>query len=347
MPAGGGQPTQNTRLAGSLIEMERLRVELLGKFDDLFGGDVALAELDHHALGKVLICPSDGCHFVEPMCSAAPLPNQCGIASAQAAAFDYSRSTSASNVWRLRSSMRFRRASRRKVPCMSQTALADFLDHPQSQVWRALPFFSDGTAERVVDAVAKRSEDGVRVLPEPANIFNALRLTSPATTRVAILGQDPYPTPGHANGLAFSYVGSGSLPASLRNIFKELSSDLGNPARTRGDLSDWARQGVLLLNTALTVEAGATGAHMKFGWQELTRQAVRAVSDHADHCVFILWGDKARAYSGLIDPTKHLVLASAHPSPLSARNGFFGSRPFSQANAWLVSKGLPPIDWQG
>ncbi len=98
----------------------------------------------------------------------------------------------------------------------------------------------------------------MRVLPEPANIFNALRLTSPATTRVAILGQDPYPTPGHANGLAFSYVGRGPLPASLRNIFKELASDLGNPARTRGDLSDWARQGVLLLNTALTVEAGAS-----------------------------------------------------------------------------------------
>ena len=127
---------------------------------------------------------------------------------------------------------------------MSQTALADFLAHPQSQVWRALPFFSDGTAERVLDAVAKRSEDGARIFPEPANIFNALRLTSPSTTRVVILGQDPYPTPGHANGLAFSYVGDGSLPASLRNIFKELASDLGGPVRTRGDLSDWARQGV-------------------------------------------------------------------------------------------------------
>ncbi len=230
---------------------------------------------------------------------------------------------------------------------MPQAALADFLANPQAAAWRALPFFRDGTAECVLDAVAKRSREGARILPPPANIFTALRLTSPSTTRVVILGQDPYPTPGHANGLAFSYVGDGSLPASLRNIFKELASDLGGPVRTRGDLSDWARQGVLLLNTALTVEAGAAGAHMKFGWHELTRQAVQAVSDQATHCVFILWGDKARAHAGLIDPAKHLILASAHPSPLSARNGFFESRPFSQANAWLELNRLAPIDWRG
>jgi uracil-DNA glycosylase len=230
---------------------------------------------------------------------------------------------------------------------MPRNALADFLASPQSEGWRDLPFFRDRAAADVVDGVARRGKDGATILPEPANIFNALRLTSPAATRVVILGQDPYPTPGHANGLAFSYVGDGSLPASLRNIFKDLAADLGLPLRTRGDLSDWARQGVLLLNTALTVEAGAAGAHMKLGWQQLTRQAVKVVSDRAAHCVFILWGDKARAYADLIDPAKHLVVASVHPSPLSARNGFFGSRPFSRTNEWLVSRGLEPIDWLG
>ncbi|EFG2885771.1 uracil-DNA glycosylase, partial [Escherichia coli] len=145
--------------------------------------------------------------------------------------------------------------------------------------------------------------------------------------------------------LAFSYVGDGKLPASLRNMFKELASDLGAAPRTRGDLSDWARQGVLLLNTALTVEAGAAGAHMKFGWQDLTRQAVKAVSDRAPHCAFVLWGAKAAAFAPLIDAGEHLILTSAHPSPLSAHNGFFGSKPFSRVNAWLEEKGMEKVAW--
>lgn len=228
---------------------------------------------------------------------------------------------------------------------MYKEAVTAFLAELQSTGWRDLPFFETDTAAEVTAKVDVRVSEGAHVLPEPRNMFNALRLTSPETTRVVILGQDPYPTPGHANGLAFSYVGEGTLPASLRNIFKELTSDLGNPIRSRGDLSDWAGQGVLLLNTALTVEAGAAGAHMKFGWQELTKQAVRAVSDRADHCAYVLWGAKAAAYAELIDAEKHLVFTSAHPSPLSAHNGFFGSKPFSRVNDWLEGKEMRGVDW--
>lgn len=230
---------------------------------------------------------------------------------------------------------------------MYRDALKAFLGDRDSAGWKDLPFFRSGGAREVVAKVDRRVKAGAHVLPPPGDVFNALRLTSPRTVRVVILGQDPYPTPGHANGLAFSYIGDGALPASLRNIFKELADDLGKPIRTRGDLSDWAEQGVLLLNAALTVERRAAGAHMDFGWQDLTREAVKAVSDRAPHCAYVLWGAKAIAYSKLIDEAKHLVLASAHPSPLSAHNGFFGSRPFSRVNAWLAEKGIGPIDWQG
>ena len=228
-----------------------------------------------------------------------------------------------------------------------RSALEAFLADAQSACWRDLAFFRSGAAREVVDRVDRRVEAGAHVLPPPGAVFNALRLTAPRTTRVVILGQDPYPTPGHANGLAFSYVGTGALPASLRNIFKELADDLGKPIRTRGDLSDWARQGVLLLNTALTVEERTAGAHMKFGWQELTREAVKATADRAPYCAYVLWGAKAIAYRELIDEGRHLVLTSAHPSPLSAHNGFFGSRPFSRVNEWLAEKGEVPIDWKG
>lgn len=225
--------------------------------------------------------------------------------------------------------------------------LADFLSHPSSSGWRGLEFFRSGQAQSVVRKVDERLTAGAHVLPPPGDVFNALRLTTPENARIVILGQDPYPTPGHAHGLAFSYLGDGPLPASLRNIFKELAADLGGPLRTQGDLSDWARQGVLLINTALTVEEKSAGAHAKFGWQALTEQAVRAVSDSAAHCAFILWGAKAIAFQDQIDRSKHLILASAHPSPLSAHNGFFGSKPFSRANDWLEAKGLAAIDWRG
>lgn len=228
---------------------------------------------------------------------------------------------------------------------MYQKALTEFLADPENAEWSNLSFFRFGAAEKIAASVDRRIAYGAQVLPAADHVFNALRLATPANTRVVILGQDPYPTPGHAHGLAFSYVGGGALPASLRNIFKELASDLGGPLRTRGDLTDWARQGVLLLNTALTVEAGAAGAHMKLGWQELTRQAVKAISDASPACAFVLWGAKAAAYADLIDPAKHLILTSAHPSPLSAHNGFFGSKPFSKVNAWLGNRSAPELRW--
>lgn len=224
-------------------------------------------------------------------------------------------------------------------------ALDDFLKLDIAAGWRDLPFFANGSAARVLESVAASARAGANILPAPPNIFNALAAVAPEKVRVVILGQDPYPTPGHAHGLAFSYLGEGALPASLRNIFKELASDLGGAPGAKGDLTRWTRQGVLLLNTALTVEAGKAGAHMKFGWRELTREAVQRVSQRAPACVFILWGDKARAYRDLIDDTHHLIIESAHPSPLSARHGFFGSKPFSRANDFLVSSSLQPIQW--
>lgn len=212
--------------------------------------------------------------------------------------------------------------------------------------WTGLPFLRDGNAERVAALVDVRAGDGARVLPAPGDVFNAFAHRPPEAIRAVVLGQDPYPTPGDAHGLAFSYAGAGRLPASLRNIFKEMAADLGGPARTNGNLSDWAGQGVLLLNTALTVEAGAAGAHLKFGWERLAREAVAAVSQASPGAVFLLWGASAQRHRELVDETRHLVIASAHPSPLSAMRGFMGSKPFSRANGWLSGKGLAPVDWR-
>lgn len=237
------------------------------------------------------------------------------------------------------------------------TALAAFLAAGRGREasrphWLDLPFFAQTSllspqtpAGSVCALVDDRVSQGAFVLPQAADLFNALTMTPLSSVRVVILGQDPYPTTGDAHGLAFSYIGNGSLPASLRNIFKELAQDLGRPVRRDGDLSDWAAQGVLLLNTALTVEAGQAGAHLKFGWSELADQAVAAVSHHSRGAVFVLWGAPAQKRRPLIDENRHLVIASAHPSPLSAQRGFFGSKPFSRANDWLAARGLTRIDW--
>ena len=163
--------------------------------------------------------------------------------------------------------------------------------------------------------------------------------------RVVILGQDPYPTPGHANGLAFSVNPGVALPRSLANIMAELRDDTG-AAPSSGDLSHWARQGVLLLNTSLSVSPGAAGGHARWGWDRLARQAIAEAQRHGP-LAFILWGGHAqKAAAGLARP-QDLVIESAHPSPLSARRGFFGSRPFSRTNDWLGSQGFPPVDWAG
>jgi uracil-DNA glycosylase len=226
-----------------------------------------------------------------------------------------------------------------------RTALQHFKASHSSDGWRGLPFFQDGSAEAVAAKVDTRIAAGAQVLPNPEDIFNALGLTPLDRVKAVILGQDPYPTPGDAHGLAFSYRGVRRLPASLRTILAEMAAETGMPMPKTGDLTPWAEQGVLLLNTALTVEAGNAGAHLKFGWSALADQAVQAVSDRQPAVVFLLWGAPARKRAALIDRSKHLVLESGHPSPLNRLNDFKGTRPFSQANDWLKAKGIGPVDW--
>lgn len=184
------------------------------------------------------------------------------------------------------------------------------------------------------------------VYPAEKNIFKAFDLTPFDDVKVVILGQDPYHGAKQAIGLSFAVERDVTLPPSLRNIYKELQSDLGQPlAHTDGDLTRWAKQGVLLLNATLTVRAGEAGSHQGRGWEQFTDAAIKALSEKREHIVFILWGNYARQKGSHIDRSKHLVLESAHPSPFSASNGFFGSKPFSKANEYLVSKGEAPIDW--
>lgn len=204
--------------------------------------------------------------------------------------------------------------------------------------WAHLPFFRSDWP-----AIAARLAETPDWLPGPERVFAALDGTRPDAVRAVILGQDPYPTPGHANGLAFSVTPMTSLPRSLANIFAELQTDIGvRPGN--GDLQGWADQGVLLLNTALSTAPGQAGAHARWGWDRLVRDAILDIRSHGP-VAFLLWGKHAQtAAKGLTGP-QDLVLASAHPSPLSARRGFFGSRPFSRINTWLTSQGHPPIDW--
>jgi len=184
------------------------------------------------------------------------------------------------------------------------------------------------------------------VYPPPKHIFRAFELTPFNKVKVVILGQDPYHGSGQANGLCFA-VGHGvPLPPSLQNIFKELASDLGQPlVHTSGDLERWATQGVLLLNATLTVRARQAGSHQGKGWEEFTDAVVRALNDKKEHLVFILWGNYAKQKGAHIDRTKHLVIESPHPSPFAAHGGFFGSKPFSKTNEYLVAHGQQPIDW--
>lgn len=225
-------------------------------------------------------------------------------------------------------------------------ALDAFRADPASADWRRLPFFAEELADEVVARVDARIAAGAMVFPPPADIFGALTLTPLNQVRVVILGQDPYPAPGVAHGLAFSYRGDRRLPPSLKTIFGELSDDLGVAAPRSGDISPWARQGVLLLNTALTVEAGAAGAHLTFGWSTLADEVLAAVSAQRPAVAFLLWGGPARRRAALIDRDKHLVLETGHPSPLNRLNDFRGTRPFSRANAWLVAHAMAPIDWR-
>lgn len=183
------------------------------------------------------------------------------------------------------------------------------------------------------------------IYPPGSEIFAAFNYTPFDKVKVVILGQDPYHGPGQANGLCFSVKHGIRKPPSLQNIFKELFSDLGLPIPTSGNLENWAKQGVLLLNATLTVRANLAGSHQSKGWETFTDTAIKSLSENKHHLVFILWGNFAQAKQNLIDPLKHLLIKSAHPSPFSAERGFFGSKPFSKCNAYLKENGLGEIDW--
>jgi len=201
------------------------------------------------------------------------------------------------------------------------------------------PYFKE--LQRFVAAERARQ----RVYPPPAEVFAALHLTPYASVKVLILGQDPYHGAGQAHGLCFSVRPGVPRPPSLENIFTELENDVGVPRPDHGCLDCWARQGVLLLNATLTVRAGQAASHQGKGWERFTDAVIEAVNEKPEPVVFILWGASARKKRTLIDTSRHTVIESAHPSPLSARNGFFGSRPFSRANAALVAAGRDPVDW--
>ncbi|MGF1665849.1 MAG: uracil-DNA glycosylase [Acidimicrobiia bacterium] len=183
------------------------------------------------------------------------------------------------------------------------------------------------------------------VFPPEDEVFAALHLTPHNSVSALILGQDPYHGPSQAHGLCFSVRRGVDIPPSLRNIHAELHSDLGCPIPSHGSLEHWARQGVLLLNAALTVRAHQAASHQKKGWETFTDEVIRVVNAKPERVVFILWGASARRKKELVDRSRHVVIESAHPSPLSAHNGFLGSKPFSRANAALSAGGRPPIDW--
>lgn len=207
------------------------------------------------------------------------------------------------------------------------------------EAWAHLPFFADTLPQ----ITAQLETDTRVVLPPRHQVFAALDICAPGDVKVIILGQDPYPTPGHAHGLSFSVAPDVTpLPRSLSNIFKELEADQGGTP-PNGDLSFWATQGVLLLNDVLTVPAGDPRGHRTLGWQKLVPQVLETLS--AQPRAFVLWGNDARRHAAQLQGHGHLILESAHPSPLSARRGFFGSRPFSKVNAWLRDQGQSPINW--
>lgn len=184
-----------------------------------------------------------------------------------------------------------------------------------------------------------------QIFPPAKLIFNAFDHTPFDKVKVVILGQDPYHNDGQAHGLSFSVPDGIQTPPSLVNIFKEINRDLGNPVPRSGNLTRWANQGVLLLNATLTVQAHMAGSHQKKGWEAFTDAAIHKLAEGRENIVFILWGSYAQKKAAFIDGTKHLVLRSVHPSPLSAHNGFFGNNHFSEANKYLESKGIAPIEW--
>lgn len=185
---------------------------------------------------------------------------------------------------------------------------------------------------------------GKKVFPAPKNIFNAFDLCPFDQVKIVIIGQDPYHEPGQAHGLCFSVQDGVTVPPSLVNIYKEIENDLGRKSITHGDLTRWAAQGVLLLNSTLTVQAHAAASHAGHGWEQFTDAVIRALS-HRQNLVYMLWGSYAQRKADFVNPTENLILKSVHPSPLSAHRGFFGNHHFSQANDYLIQHGQEPVDW--
>ena len=197
-----------------------------------------------------------------------------------------------------------------------------------------------------LQAFVQKRRAEVRVFPEEKNVFNALKLTPFESVKVVILGQDPYHGFGQAHGLSFSVQKGTPIPPSLKNIYKELQEDIGGELPTEGDLSHWAKQGVLLLNTVLTVEEGNANSHKGRGWERLTNRLIESLNELKHPVIFILWGKPAQDKEKLITNPNHVLLKAPHPSPLSAYRGFFGSKPFSKVNKILIQQGQTPICWK-
>ncbi len=206
--------------------------------------------------------------------------------------------------------------------------------------------FEQPYMQRLKSFLIERKQMGKRIFPKGSEYFRALDLTPLDDVKVVILGQDPYHGAGQAHGLCFSVQPGIRIPPSLVNIYKELQADLGITPARHGFLEHWARQGVLLLNSVLTVEEAQAASHQGKGWETFTDAVIRKVNDECDAVVFILWGAYAQRKAAFVDTSRHLVLKSPHPSPLSAHNGFFGCHHFSKANAFLEEHGRSPIDWQ-
>ena len=225
------------------------------------------------------------------------------------------------------------------------------VDAVSSSDWGNLDFFTSGAGAETAARVDARAAAGAEVLPPARDVFKALELTQPDQVRAVVLGQDPYPTPGDAHGLAFSVADRGRrIPASLRTVFASLENDLGITAPGHGNLTRWARSGILLLNVTLSVEAGKANSHKDIGWAALAADVIDHLNSRTEPVVFMLWGRFAHQAGANIDVSRHCVIKTAHPSPLAHGAGpqhrFVTSKPFAQAQEWLSLRGLPPIDWR-
>lgn len=199
--------------------------------------------------------------------------------------------------------------------------------------------------KQLTDFVRSEYMSGKTIYPEPKNIFNAFNLCPLSNVKVVIIGQDPYHEPGQAHGLCFSVQNGIDLPPSLVNIYKEIEQDIGRKSITNGDLTDWAKQGVLLLNSTLTVIAHRAASHAGHGWETFTNAVIKAVAENQKNVVYMLWGSYAQEKAKMVNASENLILKSSHPSPLSAYRGFFGGHHFSQANKYLMEHGKEPINW--